>query len=289
MPYGNNPKLCTGDSRGPLLRCLVTMLLNLLRKFFKTPKHQRLPKIFNFISSYVAPHLFPIINRPEHYFYLSCRPDFDIISHNFNNSQELHRIWIAGVEQNNYGDLARLYFLYANLSRCISCNIPGDFAEVGVYKGNSAKIMHLLDPNRTIYLFDTFEGFPGHDVSIDPTNLDKDSFKDTSIDYVRNFIGSNDKVIYCKGYFPDTTLYVPIETTFAFVHLDPDLYQPTKAGCEFFYPRLSKGGVMIIHDYYSGNWPGVTKAVDDFFWDKPESPVLIPDKSGSIAIIKNKY
>jgi O-methyltransferase len=264
------------------------MLIELVRKFFNTPKYQRINKLFNFIGLRLAPSIFRVINRPESYFYISYRPDFDIICHKFNNSQELHTNWTTGVEHNNYGDLTRLYFLYANISRCISCNIPGDYAELGVYKGNSAKIMHLLDPNRRIYLFDTFEGFSDHDISIDPANPDKDSFRDTSLDDVRKFVGASDKVIYCKGYFPDTTIYVPPETTFALVQLDCDLYQPTKAGCEFFYSRLSKGGLMIIHDYYSGRWPGVTKAVDDFFGDKPESPVLIPDKSGSIAIIKNK-
>jgi O-methyltransferase len=264
-------------------------MLTLLRKLFNTPKDHRMIKVFNFINSRLAPSLFRVINRPGSLFYLSYRPDFDIISHNFNNSQELQRIWTAGVEQNNYGDLARLYFLYANISRCISCNIPGDFAEVGVYRGNSSKIMHSLGQNRNIYLFDTFEGFPDHDVDIDPVNPQEDSFKDTSLDYVRNFIGLNDNVIYCKGYFPETTIYVPPETIFAFVQLDCDLYQPTNAGCEFFYPRLSHGGVMVIHDYHSGQWPGVAKAVDEFFSDKPESPVLIPDKSGSIAIIKHKY
>lgn len=264
----------------------------LIKKFFSTPKSQRLSKTLSFVklkSKAKALYcLFRIINKPGSNLYISYRPDFDVKFHKFIKSQELHRSWITGNEENNYGDISRLYFLYANIEKIVSMNIQGDFAEVGVYKGNSAKIMHLIDSNRKLYLFDTFEGFPEKDVNVDVANPDKKSFKDTSLDYVIKFLGNNKNIVYCKGYFPDTTALVPLETRFAFVQLDCDLYQPTKSGCEYFYPRLTEGGILVVHDYYSGYWPGVTKAVDEFFYDKPESPILIPDKSGSIAVIKNK-
>ena len=70
----------------------------------------------------------------------------------------------------------------------------------------------------------------------------------------------------------------------AFVHIDPDLYEPTKEGLILFYPLLSQGGIMLIHDYNA--WPGARKAVDEFFLDKNEYVIPMPDKSGSAIIVK---
>jgi Macrocin-O-methyltransferase (TylF) len=72
-------------------------------------------------------------------------------------------------------------------------------------------------------------------------------------------------------------------TRYALLHLDCDLYAPTRAGLEFFYPKLVRGGFLIIHDYMSFYWDGVEKAIDEFFANKPERFIPIPDKSGTIC------
>jgi len=79
---------------------------------------------------------------------------------------------------------------------------------------------------------------------------------------------------------------VKIPNHFAIVHLDCDLYQPTADGLTYFYPRLSSGGLLILHDYSSGHWSGCARAIDAFLKDKPERPVLIPDKSGTAVLVK---
>ena len=68
--------------------------------------------------------------------------------------------------------------------------------------------------------------------------------------------------------------------------LDADLYQPTKTGLEYFYEKLEVGGFLILHDYNNPRWPGVMQAAQEFFSDKPETPIQIPDKSGSSIIRK---
>jgi O-methyltransferase len=73
---------------------------------------------------------------------------------------------------------------------------------------------------------------------------------------------------------------------FSLVNLDADLYLPTKAGLEFFYPRLSPGGIIIIHDY-NYKWPGIKKAADDFAAGIPEPLVMVPDMDGSVMIVKS--
>jgi O-methyltransferase len=75
---------------------------------------------------------------------------------------------------------------------------------------------------------------------------------------------------------------------FATVHLDCDLYKPTAAGLAYFYPRFSVGGLLILRDYSSDHWSGCAQAIDAFLKDKPERPVLIPDKSGTDIIASNE-
>ena len=197
---------------------------------------------------------------------------------------QLREHWIYQNKDNNDKDLIRLLFLINTVEELKSSNIPGSFAEVGVYRGNSAKVLHLLCPERDLYLFDTFKGFDSRDCKAE--NIDGGGFSDISIDQVRNFVGTNDNIHYLQGYFPETTRQLDPNTRFALVHLDADLYQPTKSGLQYFYEKLEPGGCLILHDYDNPRWPGVIQAAQEFFADKPEKPVRIPDKSGSSLIKK---
>ena len=69
--------------------------------------------------------------------------------------------------------------------------------------------------------------------------------------------------------------------------LDADLYKPTRAGLEFFYPRMSKGGYIFLHDYTSSesNY-AVSRAADEFLADKPEKIIEIPDTWGTALFRK---
>lgn len=219
-------------------------------------------------------------------FFLSHRPDFEINYGQF--EQKFQDFWTAGTEVNNLGDLTRMYFLYLNVKSLKAARIPGALAELGVYKGNSAKLIHNLIPDRTLFLFDTFGGFREQDLDPHEKHLEGNVFTDTSENAVREFIGISENVIFCTGRFPETAKAVPTNTSFALVHLDCDLYEPTRAALEFFYPKMSPGGLIILHDYGSGGWPGVTKAVNEFFEDKQESLILIPDKSGTAVVRVSK-
>jgi len=198
---------------------------------------------------------------------------------------QFRRIWLHKNKKNNDVDLIRLLFLTSIVSEIKE--IKGAFAELGVYKGNSAKLFHELSPERELYLFDTFKGFDEKDVEVDPKKkIHSAHFLDTSLREVKRFIQGNEKVHFCPGYFPETASMVPDDETFALVHLDADLYKPILDGLKFFYPKMVAGGAMIIHDYSSGAWPGVKKAVDEFLAGKQENLVPIPDKSGTVIFRK---
>ncbi|MDE1919421.1 MAG: hypothetical protein KGH56_01845 [Patescibacteria group bacterium] len=102
-----------------------------------------------------------------------------------------------------------------------------------------------------------------------------------SLESVQKVMGGIENVSYYKGLFPGTSK--PIENKkFSLVHLDLDLYRATHDSLVFFYPRMNKGGVIISHDYYG--CPGVRKAFDDFFADKPEP--LITQAASQVLIVK---
>jgi len=196
--------------------------------------------------------------------------------------------FLAGNTRNT-GDLARYYFLAMVCDLVVKEALPGDIAELGVYKGNTAFLLADLARRmgRTAYLFDTFESLPQRDFDgVDLGYQDRKSdFMDTSIEAVRGLVGSSN-VELIAGYFPDSITTASAMTRYALVHLDCDLYAPMHAGLEFFYPKLVTGGFLVIHDYMSLYWDGVEKAIDEFFADKPERFIPIPDKSGTIAIRK---
>ena len=201
------------------------------------------------------------------------------------NLRELYAAWERGRTGTNRGDQPRLFFLISTLLHLDERGVRGAVAEVGVYKGNSAKAMTLVAPGRDYYLLDTFGGFHEADTEDDPSGAAPGRYSQ-DLERVREFIGDAPNVHYCKGVFPETAIMIPDDARFALVHIDCDLYKPTMAACAFFDDRLNYGGMLIVHDYFGDAWPGVKQAVDEFLADKPEFVTLIPDKSGSGVICR---
>lgn len=234
--------------------------------------------------SFIKRLLINFVNSSDSYIIQHLPESIDRERFNFSHYRKL---WMDQGKVNPL-DPIRLLFLMS-IVQDLKC-IEGAFAEVGVYKGYTAKIFHSLDPERKLYLFDTFEGFEKADFGSEKIKKNSsDNFDDTSLTSVKEYVGAENNVIYCKGYFPDTTNMISKEEKFALVHLDADLYNPIKAGLEYFYPRMQHHGVIVIHDYSSGAWPGVTTAVDEFLKDKHEGIVKIPDKSGTVVIKRCKH
>lgn len=143
--------------------------------------------------------------------------------------------------------------------------IPGDMAELGVANGASAKMIASSAPHRTLHLFDTFEGLPEPGPR-DSNRFVKGQYKH-SLAEVQEYL-QGEKVKLYKGLFPATAHALTGDHRFAFVHLDFDLYEGTKAALEWFYPRMSPGGILICHDYDTA--AGVNQAFEEFFANKPE-------------------
>jgi O-methyltransferase len=164
--------------------------------------------------------------------------------------------------------------------------LKGSVAELGVYRGDQSGFLSNIFPDRKLYLFDTFEGFDDRDIqNSDENSISKaGEFSSTSLQLVLDKILNPERVVVKKGFFPETAL--DVEDDFVFISLDVDLYSPTIAGLEYFYPRLVAGGVIFIHDYNNVRYSGVRDAVTEFLSKYDCLSFEIPDNSGSIAVLK---
>lgn len=201
--------------------------------------------------------------------------------------EKLKELYTARNTVNQLKDYTRLQSMMLNLNRIMENGVRGEYAELGVYLGNNCAVLHeyCKKHNRKLYMFDTFEGFDDRDL----TGIDKDQmmqFVDTSLEGVKAFVGVDEYTRYIKGYFPDSLTDECMEQEFSFVSIDCDLYQPIKAGLEFFYPRLSKGGMIFVHDYSGCFFEGARKAVDEYCSDNELSLVMLPDKAGTAVLTK---
>lgn len=134
-------------------------------------------------------------------------------------------------------------------------DLPGDAAEVGVFRGGSAAILSAAMPSTRLHLFDTFTGIP----QTEPGGHTQGDFS-TDLNDVKHFL-SGYNVEFHVGFFPATATVE--DRKFKLVHLDGDLYQTTADGLDFFLPRMTPGGIIILDDVDWKECPGVRRAIEE--------------------------
>ncbi len=179
-------------------------------------------------------------------------------------------------------------------------NIPGTFAELGLFKGNSflrfLAFRNMLESAgaRKFIGFDTFGTFPEAKLENDKVMLENylnnagdQSISKSQLEKVLNYKGLNQNVELICG---DINKTVPefIKQNqgikFSMIHLDVDLYEPSITCLKYMYPLLSEGGILVLDDY--AVWEGETKAVDDYFADKPVEILRFPFSAAPSYIVK---
>lgn len=195
-----------------------------------------------------------------------------------------------------------LDFIRKNWIKCFAdytreIGLSGSGAECGVYYGETAMFINKYWKDRMLYLCDTFEGLVDQDVMLEEKNFDAfkigsftySSFKaetpELMMDTVKTRMLYPEKVKVCQGRFLDSICR--IEDKFCFVNLDMDLYQPQLDGLRFFGNKMESGGVILLHDYFHPELPGVKVAVADFEKENNCTLIKIPIGDGcSIAVLK---
>jgi hypothetical protein len=188
----------------------------------------------------------------------------------------------------------RLLALYSSAQHIVGAGIPGALVECGVYRGGGLclvleTLVQLGATDREIVVFDTFDGFPDgtQDMAISGDVLTRDAW------VTKDFQAVTEANIDRTGY-PRSKIELvrgPVETTvpgrapaaIALLHLDTDYYESTLHELTHLWPRVSRGGVLIIDDY--GHFEGCRRAVDEYFETNGPRPLLHrSDYTGRIGV-----
>jgi predicted O-methyltransferase YrrM len=198
----------------------------------------------------------------------------------------------------------RLQALILATRYVVKRRIPGAVVECGVWRGGSMltaarTLREAGDIERTLYLYDTFEGMPApgeQDVrhfdhapaaSLLATDTRDDGTRAIAgIDIVQRAMEISqypkNRVRMIAGKVEDT---IPntIPDKIALLRLDTDWYASTRHELQHLYPLLEPGGVLIIDDY--GWWEGARRAVDEYFANNDAAPLFnVIDDTGRIAV-----
>lgn len=180
--------------------------------------------------------------------------------------------------ENDYVRMGTLELLCRRLA-----DVPGAAAELGVYRGQFARCLNRLLPDRTLYLFDSFQGF---DNAAGAGEAIQAAHEKTTAEQVLAVMPSPERVVLKPGFFPESL--DGLEETFCFVSLDVDFEPATLAGLRYFWPRLSNGGYLMLHDWGNPCLPGPGKALERYEAEVGERlpAVPIPDLNGTLVLCK---
>ena len=179
---------------------------------------------------------------------------------------------------NDYVRLATLELLCRRLA-----DVPGAAAELGVYRGFFARCINQLFPERKLYLFDSFEGF-GEEAQASESF--QAAHRNTAAEKVLSIMPFPERIIVKPGFFPDSL--DGLEEQFCLVSLDVDFYQTTLDGLRYFWPRLEKGGYLLLHDWGSPKLPGVRQALTAYERELGQRILSVPlcDVGGTNVLCK---
>jgi len=194
------------------------------------------------------------------------------------------------------GNLGVLEFTF-DLCRKVA-DIEGDFCEAGVAYGGQLVNMHLADPIRKVYAFDSFLGIAQHnEKDIEFTTSygagngnprESNGITAISLEICKNNITqlgcSLDNFVFVWGWFIDTLPKLTDEK-FSIVRLDCDIYESYVTCLEHLYPRLSVGGYLIIDDWHLS---GCKTALFEYFGNDKYREFVVDEFLGNAYLLKNE-
>jgi len=146
-------------------------------------------------------------------------------------------------------------------------SLRGAYAEAGVFKGGSARLICEEKGDAPLHLFDVFEMLQDGAVAGGEAVRDHFGAVHGRLGDVRCLLASYPNVHFHPGLFPETTAGLD-ELSFSFVHLDLDLPGPTQAALDYFHPRLVPGGILIGDDYGD---PELRACFENWFAGRPDT------------------
>ena len=165
-------------------------------------------------------------------------------------------------------------------------DVPGDAAELGVYRGAFARCINALLSERPLWLFDSFSGFAEEEARREVAGL-VEAHRRTDEERVLALLPYPERAKIRKGFFPGTAAGLE-HLRFALVSLDADLEESTLEGLRWFWPRLSPGGALLLHDWGNPRLPGVARALARYEQELGRALPAVPlcDRCGTLVLTK---
>lgn len=184
-------------------------------------------------------------------------------------------------------DIYRCYEIWSSVAE--SAKLPqGDLLEVGVWRGGSGALIAAqsarLIPSAQVFLCDTFTGVVK--AGAQDTIYQDGMHADASPEIVQRLLlklAANNAVVL-QGIFPEQTADRIKDRKFRFCHIDVDVYQSAKDVCEWLWPRLVSGGLVLFDDYGMLRTGGVQRFVDA--WRVREDLTFFYNLNGHAIFIK---
>ena len=172
-------------------------------------------------------------------------------------------------------------------------DVPGDIAEVGVFRGaglftwaNLLEAYSIGDRTKVVVGFDNWSGFselaPEDGPEVEDLQKKAGGFSPGAyLDELESaiqifdadrFVPWKPRIQLVRGEIEQTVPQFVRDNPgvrFSLIHMDCDLYRPTKAAITALWPRLSRGGMMLFDEYAIRDWPGETKAADELLESLP--------------------
>ncbi|MDR1266883.1 MAG: class I SAM-dependent methyltransferase [Holosporales bacterium] len=176
---------------------------------------------------------------------------------------------------------------------------PGNVAELGVYKGESARTINYCFPDRKLFLYDIFD-FLARDPDTlgnePPTENYAEVYQNNSspsldsTEIIKKGLPHPENCVFRRGYFPETAA-PDVDEKFIFVSIDAGSYDTIYKGLEFFYSRLLEGGYLFLGIYNFACENDVDRRCKQALIDAekafgPFKKVPLPDWRGTLVIVK---
>jgi O-methyltransferase len=188
----------------------------------------------------------------------------------------------------------------------VTAGYQGAFVECGVWKGGSMMavahtLLRLGKPDRQLFLFDTFAGMTAPSAK-DGTEFEQQApaskyeqlkGEDGICHWSYAALEETQKNMWSTNYPKDLIRFIkgPVEQTIptnapdqiALLRLDTDFYESSKHEMEHLFPRLVRGGVLVLDDF--GHWHGQRIAVEEYLREKKVNLLLVRvDYTGRVGV-----
>ncbi|MFO0944804.1 MAG: TylF/MycF/NovP-related O-methyltransferase [Planctomycetota bacterium] len=212
---------------------------------------------------------------------------FELLSGRMHEKEELLGTLSLYIRRMHLGRLLSLYDAYKMV-----VDLPGSVVELGVFRGETllffAKLMELLNVNDRsckVIGFDNFAGFPELDEKDGPVDKRVDkvvggwssaNLRDHLLEVINafdhdRFAGQKPRIELVEGDIRQTVPKYAADNPglrIRLLHLDCDLYEPTLVALKHLYDRVVPGGIVILDEYAFNEFPGESKALEEFFGER---------------------